>query len=169
METKQENGVAAAAWPTSMPELDTAEQLVVWALRCSMLALDNRTNHHICLLRNELVRQFGPEDAQSACAGIFSIVRTVKANARRDLHFHQPCCPCLCEEELWLICLVGACQRGEARLAGFLAESTIQADGVGDVLNAAIFLAGLMRKHALVLPDRSYDARALGETPSVIH
>src|SRR5690606_37445970 len=144
----------AGDWPTSLPELDPAERLVVWAFRCWALALRDRTGHRVCLVANEFTRQLGRRDGEAAFAAFFPILRAIQEHSRRSLRHHQPGCPCLGGDELWLVCLVGSCQRGDGARARFLAEWMVQPDGIGDLLEAGGRLGRSMLGHEMTLPHR---------------
>ena len=165
----QQSNQALNVWPTSYAELKHAERLVVWAFRYSACALANRTGHHVCLLHNEFARQFGHGDGQAALCGMLTIVRTLREDIRRDLHLHQPACQCLTAEEACLICLIGSCQRGQAKQARFLAEWLVSEDSVGDLIGGAVRLGREMSKHALHLPRRARQTGATGGAPTTVH
>ena len=156
-------------WPTSLSELEHSERLVVWALRRWALAVQDHTSHHICLVLNEFTKQFGTQDARAAMACFVSILGVLQETAKRNLHHHQPGCPCLGVDEVWLVCLVGSCQRGEPRQARFLAEQMVREDGVGPLLAVAEHLGRAMRAHALLLPYRDGKAAPAGTMSLTIH
>lgn len=158
-----------AVWPTSLPELEPAERLVVWAFRRWALALTDNTGHHMCFVSNEFVRQLGRRDGQAALAAFLAIVRALQEHARRNIRYHQPSCACLGADELWLVCLVGSCQRGEPRRARCLAEWMVRPDGVGDLLDAACRLGRSMLGRTLVLPYRNRETGAAATEPLTIH
>lgn len=158
-----------AVWPTALSELAPAEHLVVWAFRRGALAIRDNTSHHMCLVWNEFARQFGTGDGKAALSSFMSIVGGLQENARRNIHHHQPCCPCLGADEVWLVCLVGSCQRGEPRQARFLAEQMVRPDGVGSLLEAAGRLGHAMREHALLLPYRDGEIGSAGNLPVTVH
>ena len=141
-------------WPTAMVELEPAEHLLVWAFRRWVCASRDNTSHHICLVWNELARQLGAADAAVAWAWLQATDRTLREFARRSIHCHQPACPCLGGDEVWLVFLLAACQRGDLARAGRLAQWMVAADGVGDLLEAAGRLARVLRGHSLILPAR---------------
>ena len=160
---------APGNWPTSVPELEPSERLLVWAFRCWAVALQDRTGHHVCLVWNEFARQFGRREGEAALAAFFAILRALQEHARRRLHHHQPACPCLGADELWLVCLVGSCQRGDASRARFLAEWMVSPDGVGDLLHGGSRLGRSMLGSNLALPCRNHQNGAAGAAPLTIH
>jgi hypothetical protein len=149
-----ESPTEANGWPTSLPELDPAERLVVWAFRCWAVAMRDRTGHRVCLVSNEFARQLGRRDGEAAFAACFGLLRALREHARRNIRHHQPGCACLGADELWLVCLVGSCQRGDGARARFLAEWMVQPDGVCDLLEAGSRLGRSMLGHDMALPHR---------------
>jgi hypothetical protein len=143
-----------APWPTSTPELDPSERLIVWAFRRWVLGLYQNAGEHWSFVWNEFARQFGAKDGKEALSGFAGLIKGLQCYARRTIHHHQPCCPCLCVDELCLVRLVAACQNREPQLARALAEWMVQPDGAGELLEAGTRLAQVMRRHALHFPQR---------------
>jgi hypothetical protein len=163
------DGSAAPAWPTSMLELDPAEALIVWALRRWALGLQENAGHHLSLVSREFTRQLESPDAETAMGSFAALITGLQEHARRRVRHHQPCCPCLGIDEVWLVCLVGACQRGELCRARALAEWMVHTDGVGDLLDAATRLGRAMGKHYLMIPSRNPAAAPLPTARALVH
>lgn len=159
----------APAWPTSVCELEPAESLIVWALRRWVLGLQENAGHHLFLVSREFARQLESPEAEDAMSSFAALIRGLQEHARRRVRHHQPCCPCLGIDEVWLVCLVGSCQRGELCRARALAEWMVHSDGIGDLLDAATRLGRVMGKHYLIIPCRDGDNIAAGAAPLTIH
>ncbi len=149
-------------WPTSTAELEPSERLIVWAFRRWVLGLAQNNGGHWSLVWNEFVRQFGAGDGKEAMTGFAKLVKGLHGHARRSIGHHQPCCSCLCADEVSIVCLVAACQHRQPRLARGLAEWLVLPDGAGDLLAAAVQLGHIMRRHGLRLPVRT-QARGVAE------
>lgn len=145
------------AWPTSMPELEPAEALIVWAFRRWALGIRQNCGCHVSMVSMEFSRQLDGPEAEQAIGSFALLIRRLQEHARRRIRHHQPRCPCLGIDEAWLVCLIGACQRGELRRARTLAEWMVHADGIGDLLHAATRLGRVMGRHGLVIPCRDQD------------
>ena len=141
--------------PTSMSELHASERLIVWSFRRWVLGLLENRGEHWSLVWNEFTRQFGAHQGKDALSGFAALMKGVQCHARRTIHHHQPCCPCLGDDEVCVLSLVAACQSRELRRARFIAEWLVEPDGVGELLQAGSRLAEMMRQHALILPERA--------------
>lgn len=160
---------AGASWPTSMLELDPAEALLVWALRRWVLGLRENVGGHLAMVSQEFARQLDSPESDNALASFAALMRGLQEHARRRIRHHQPCCPCLGADEVWLVCLVGACQRGDLCHARALAEWMVHSDGIGDLLDAAARLARVMGHHALLIPSRGSSALVASNGPLTVH
>jgi len=144
-----------ASRPASTADLDPSERFIVWAFRRWVLGLQQNNGEHWSLVWSEFTRQFGVNDGREALSGFARVIKELQCHARRNIHHHHPCCPCLCADEISLVYFVAACQNRQSRLARGLAEWLVRPDGAGDLLEAATRLAGVMRRHALHLPVRT--------------
>jgi hypothetical protein len=148
---------AAPGWPTSMGELEPAESLLVWALRRWILGLQENAGHHLSMVSREFARQLESPRAEDAMGSFAALIRGLQEHARRRVRHHQPCCPCLGSDEVWLVCLIGSCQRGELCRARALAEWMVHAEGIGDLLDAATRLGRALEDRCLIIPCRNED------------
>lgn len=145
----------ALLWPTSMNELDPSERLIVWAFRRWVLGLRENRGEHWSFVWNEFARQFGAREGKEALSGFAALIKGLQCHARRMVHHHQPCCPCLGADEAAVMCLVAACQSHQLSRARTLAEGLVEPDGVGELLQAGSRLARVMRRCALIFPERT--------------
>ncbi len=102
------------------------------------LGLRQNNGDHWSFVWNEFTRQFGAKDSKRALSGFATWIKGLQGHARRPLQHHQPGCPCLCADEVSLICLVAACQHHQPRRARNLAEWMVEPGGAGELLEAAI-------------------------------
>lgn len=169
---QDEFAAAGVVWPTSMMELEVSERLIVWAFRRWVQGLRRNDGTQWAMVGKEFGRQFNGPDGTAALAGFARLIDGLQHGARRTVRLHQACCPCLAADEVSLVCFVAACQRPAAPLARVRAESLVHTDGVGDLLQAGSRLAGLMRRHGLVLPQRTrsdIQGRGQAEMPMTVH
>ena len=119
--------------------------------------------------RREILEQQDYYQYREALIGFLAIIHAIQEYARRSVRHHRPCCPCLGSDEVWLICLVGWCQRGDSRRARFLAEQVVRSEGVGDLLDGAWHLGRAMWAHALALPHRTGEFGPAANAAVTIH
>jgi hypothetical protein len=121
------------------------------------------------MVSTEFSRQLGSPEAEQAIGSFVVLIRGLQEHARRRIRHHQPRCPCLGADEVWLVCLIGACQQGELRRARTLAEWMVHADGIGDLLDAATRFGRAMERHGLVIPRRDRDHELPDAAPGMMH
>lgn len=160
---------ASPVWPTSVLELEPAEALIVWALRQWALGIRQNCGCHVAMIFAEFARQLDSPEAEQAAGSFAALIRGLQEHARRRIRHHRPRCPCLGVDEAWLVCLIGACQRGELRQARALAEWMVHADGIGDLLAAATRLGRAMGRHDLVIPCRDQDNGPPDAASATVH
>lgn len=146
---------AALPWPKLKSDLAPAERLVVEAFRRWLLGAQESRGQHWAMAWNEFAELLGPADGRAGFAGLVAIMREIGEHGRRTLRYHPVCCPCVSSDELWLIGVVAACQRGDLNRAQRQAEWMVQGDGIGDVLGAACNLACALKAHDLIMPVRA--------------
>jgi len=151
-----------------MCELDPSERLIVWSFRRWVLGLRENRGEHWSFVWNEFARQFGAPAGKEALSGFAALIKGLQCHARRMVHHHQPCCPCLGADEASVMCLVAACQSRQLARARALAEWLVEPDGVGELLQAGTRLAHIMRQHALIFPERAGHAIAGTDTAAEI-
>lgn len=152
-------------WPTSFMALAPSERLIVWAFRRWVSGLRRNDGTQWTIVSKEFSRQFDGRDATMALAGFARLIDGLLRRARRVMHLHQVCCPCLSADEVCLVALVAACQGPAPSTARARAEWLVRGDGVGDLLEAGTQLAFLMRRHGMSLPQRSPAAVPAYEAP----
>jgi len=146
-----------------MRELGDAERFVVWSFRRWVLGLRQNDGGHWDFVWHEFEKQLGTDDGKLALASFARLVGSLQCHARRPICHHQPCCACLGTDEVWLVCVVAACQLRRERLAGDLIAWIVAPEGAETLLEAGLRLGELMRGHALHVPLR------VGRAPSGRH
>lgn len=145
-------------WPTETRELDAAERFIVRSFRRWILGLRQNDGGHWSLVWNEFSRHFGEADGKAALSGFARLVRGLQCHARRNIAYHQPCCRCLCADEICIVNMIAACQRRRLSHAHALAEWMVCSDGIGDLIDSASQVAYFMENHGLAFSDRSRPA-----------
>jgi hypothetical protein len=145
-------------WPTRIRELGSAERFVVRSFRRWILGLRLNNGFHWSFVWTDISTRFGESEGGVALAGFARLILALQGNARRNIKYHHPCCPCLCADEVSIANLVAACQQGRLSHAHALAEWLVYVDAVGDLLETASQLAHLMRQNGLIFADRTEQA-----------
>ncbi|MFO1189461.1 MAG: hypothetical protein U1E97_07710 [Alphaproteobacteria bacterium] len=143
-----------APWPRLTSELEPTELLLVEVFRRWLLGAQECRGQHWAMASNEFAQVLGAIDGRAGLASLAAIMRELGEHGRRPVRYHPVCCPCVSADELWLIAIVGACQRGKLDHAHRLAEWMVGADGIGDVLGAACHLATALHAHERIMPAR---------------
>ncbi len=144
--------------PGSTLDLEEAEHLLVWALRRWLAGLQDNSAQQWSLVWSDFAKRFGTEDGRKGLAGLAALVKELQISARRTIHHLPPCCRFLEADELSVLGLVGACQRGDWELARAQAEWLVRTDGIGGMLEAGARLSSVLSAHSLRLPERSLGA-----------
>jgi len=138
--------------PTTLGELDLAERLVVWSFRRWVSGTENWA-----LVEHEFKRQFAQAAAHGALRSFAMFVEALRCHARRVIHYHQPCCPCLGCDEVCVLTMITAAQAGDTNLAKATGRWLVKPEGLGDLLQAAGDLGRAMARQDLHLPRRIGD------------
>jgi len=146
---------ATALWPRLKAELAPIELLLVEVFRRWLLGAQECRAQHWAMASNDFAHVLGPIDGKAGLASLAVIMRELGEHGRRPIRYHPVCCPCVGADELWLIAIVGACQRGELDHAHRLAEWMVRADGIGGVIGAASRLAGALQAQERLMPARA--------------
>ena len=146
---------AAPQAPESFGELCEGERLIIWAARRWLLGLHENSAEHWDLVWNAFAGQFGARDGKAALSGLALLLRERLHTGRRPLHCHRPCCGLLSADEMCVVGLIGACQRGDWPMARALGEWMARPEGMGGLIEAGSRLAAVLHRHALELPKRS--------------
>lgn len=149
------DGAPDVPWPTAFAELDPAERFIVWSFRRWVLGWSQGNADHWSLVWAEFNRQFGDQEGKTATAAFAGLIDVLRWRARRPIHHHQPCCPCLAADEICILVLVAAAQHGQRDLARAVAGWLVTPEAVGALADAGANLAHCMSQHGLALPERA--------------
>ena len=97
--------------------------------------------------------------------GLEAMIRVLTAHASRNIAYHRPCCPCVGGDEVALLTVVTAVQRGQTMLARMVARNFVPDDRLGLILGAVSVFTDALKRAAVELPLRfAYcgDERAMG-------
>jgi len=150
--------------PRELSELAEAEAVVLRALRRWIVGSCSKDPRLWSLAWNDLAVAFGTEPGRDALTALIGMLREICSYARRPIEYHQPCCPCVCADEVCILALLGACQRAEMQAARGLAEWLVLREGAPGLLEAARGLATVLAAQDCRLPDRSASAPKPTET-----
>ncbi|SLN30339.1 hypothetical protein [Oceanibacterium hippocampi] len=145
--------------PAEMADLEPVERFIVWCFRRWVIGAHDRSTDHWGMVWNELAGGLGAADGREALTQFSGMIRALQEHARKTIHHHGPCCPCLGPDELRFIRLIAACQHRRPGEARALAEWMILPDGATALLQAATRLGQILRAHDVMLPDRYVPGR----------
>jgi hypothetical protein len=130
------------------------ETFVVWAFRRWVLGLRHQAPEQWDTVWRGMARRCGEAAGREATAALAETIEALRRTARRTITHHQPCCPCLGDDEAILLVLLGACQRGDGLLAQTAAQTLSGAVAADSLILAAMRLAGALSDRGLMLPYR---------------
>src|SRR5690242_4599917 len=84
-------------------EHEDAETLIVWAFRRWVLGLRNRAPEQWDTVWRGMARRCGEAAGRETTAALAETIEALRRTARRTITHHQPCCPCLGEDEAMLL------------------------------------------------------------------
>ncbi len=152
--------------PHELSELAEAEAVVLRALRRWIVGSSSKDPRLWSLAWNDLAVAFGTEPGREILTALIGMVREICGYARRPIEYHQPCCPCVCADEVCILALLGACQRAETQAARGLAEWLVRREGAPGLLESATRLVTVLASQGCRLPDRSTSAHRPEAPPS---
>ena len=86
--------------------------------------------------------------------------------SRRPIRLHLPCCGCVCEDELLILSLIGACQSRNHSLSRRRAEWLVSANGIAILLEGGQRIASALQTKEIELPNRPHQNDANTEIGS---
>jgi len=138
-----------AGGPTLLAELELPERLVVWAFRCWIAPSSLKSYVH-----REFERRFGSRDSERAVREFARFVETLHGEARRLLHFHHPCCPCVGCDEMVILALLASAQAADNEAVHAAAHALTGASRIVPLLSVSRALAARLADNDLFLPPR---------------
>ncbi|MBL28364.1 MAG: hypothetical protein CMM50_12540 [Rhodospirillaceae bacterium] len=133
---------------TLFPETDSAhdlspsDHLALSSFRYCLVAMQRRSPETFDWLLASLRRSIGDENAAAAVVAMSKLVATLAAAARRNISYHQPCCPCLSVDESHLLTMVSAARRGEIADVVDMAAEFVYERAIGDLVECVRAVAG---------------------------
>jgi hypothetical protein len=155
MMLNQEDGTKA--W---MSELSDGQQLVVWSFRRWLSGKQSWS-----MVWNEFAVRFGAEPARPILEAFVRLVDAIRSGARRVVHYHQPCCPCVGADEVLLTSLVGAAQAGRKDLVRAYALEMVQDPMADALVERALDLATVLSERGVEVPHQREWKSLSGEQP----
>ncbi len=142
--TRQED--MGKAW---MSELSDGQQLVVWSFRRWLSGKQSWST-----VWNEFAARFGAEPAKPILTSFVNLVDAIRAGARRAVHYHQPCCPCVGADEALLTSMVGAAQAGRRDIVRNYALEMVQDPMADALVERALDLAAALSDRGVEVPHQ---------------
>ncbi len=158
-------------WPAHLFELTPAEQLLLNGMRrwiAGWVCMSTEPWEHAWA---DFARHLGTREGRAAVAALAALVDTLRRHVRRSFHYHQPCCPCIGADEIRLVLLTGAAQRGERLRVEAMARWLVHEGAVGEILRHAAAIGAALARGGLVLPERAAGAAVppAGAPPVTLH
>jgi hypothetical protein len=150
-------------------EHDDAETLTVWAFRRWVMGLRYQAPDQWQTVWRGLHRRCGEVAGREATAALAEMIEELRRTSRRTITHHQPCCSSICDDEMTLLVLLGACQRGDILLAQTAAQTlsgTLHADAL---MLAAMRFAEAFYERGLMLPYRDLPPAATPPATASVH
>lgn len=108
-----------------MSELDEREALLVHAFRCAAAALTHSRRAAWSDVRHTVGRLARPGQRDEAVGAFGAVMRIVGGEARTNVRFHVPRCPCLGRDEAVFLALCRQVNAGESGRARATAQTLI--------------------------------------------
>lgn len=160
-ETRENDGA-----PLMFEDLWAGEKLLTWAFRHWIVGRQTRDPRHMALVANDFTRICGDTDGRRALAGLAHFTDTLRGGAFRTIYHHQPCCPCVGEDELTVLAIFAACQSGDDGRAYEGARTLVVTRNTDRLVSAATLTAACLAAHRHHLPQRLADD--LGRQPNIV-
>ena len=148
--------------PTTIQELEPAERVLIWAVRCWTSAGWRQQ-----AVWRDFVLRFG-SDALAVTTAFERLIRALDRGARRSLVWGQPDAPPLQADELCLLLLISALQREESALAAAVLGWLVTPVAKQTAMGAAVALARELDAAEMICPLRVATARIAGATPALV-
>ena len=141
-------------WPTTVNELETAEQFVVLSFRHCVFSQSDKDYPLGKGALREHLKTLGNDDGEMALTYISQLVSCMRRGARRSFSLYAPCYPGLGVDEAWVICFLAACQSRQPNLARTLANWMIKPIAFDELMKPSIGFAQILYKNDVLLPLR---------------
>lgn len=138
-----------AEMPAQMRDLESGERLLIWSFRRWVSGTRNWP-----MVWHEFLSRFRAEPGRTTLAAFVRVVDVIRANARRTIQYHQPCCPCLSEDEVLLTSMVGAAQCGRTELVRSYALELVRDQAAGELVVRVLELSEALTDRDVSIPHR---------------
>ncbi len=132
-----------------MGDLDDTERLLIWSYRHWVSGAE----HHP-LIRHAFSRHIGHAAAALGMVAFETFMHALRLGAARVIHYHPPCCPYLCADEICVLLLIASMQHGDHGHARKIAGWLVRRDRVDATIAAAGDLATVFEDHGLSFTRR---------------
>ena len=147
--------------PTTMRELTSGEQLVIWTFR--RWAGGGR---QWPMVWREFHSRFQPAAGRAALAAFVRVFGVICGNASRTIRYHQPCCPCVSPDELLLSAIIGAAQQGDIENVRGYARDLVVEHAADELTHRVFDLSQAFADRSVMIPDRLSYARPVSTGPA---
>ena len=142
-------------WPDRLGQLTSPEQVLVCTFRRWIIGMQRNYIVFWEHAWSAMADYFGSCTTRSVLRGLQYIIIGIGTSGRRPVRLHPPCCGFVCADEIWLLALIGACQRQEHGMLTALAEWLISKNGLANISDGVARIASALELKGMILPDRS--------------
>ena len=152
--------------PTQMQELSEVEKTLIRSYRLWIAGMRMNDERYWSVVWTELSSFLDDQSARSILRGLLSLIAAIGNFSRRPVRLHLPCCGCVCEDELLILSLIGACQSRNHSLSRRRAEWLVSANGIAILLEGGQRIASALQTKEIELPNRPHQNDANTEIGS---
>ena len=138
-----------------LQDLDPLDHYLVHAFRNAAVALGHGCEEHRDAARTDLARITRALDRTGTLRRFWSLMTTLGTQARRQVRFHVPDCPCLGADEAAFLQLCAHLRRGERVAATGIANGLVQGEAVARLMRHAAVIVNRLREPAPQWPPSS--------------
>ena len=141
--------------PTQMQELSEVEKTLIRSYRRWIAGMRMNDERYWSVVWTELSSFLDDQSARLILGGLLSLIAAIGNFSRRPVRLHPPCCGYVCEDELLILSLIGACQRRNHSLSRRRAEWLVSANGIAILLEGGQRIASALKMKEIELPNRT--------------
>lgn len=141
-------------WPTTVNELETAEQFVVLSFRHCVFSQSEKGFRVGKRALREHLNMLAKDDGEMALTYLSQVISCMRRGARHSFSLFAPCYPGLGVDEAWVICFLAACQSRQPNLARTLANWMIKPIAFDELMKSSIGFVQILYKNDVLLPLR---------------
>jgi hypothetical protein len=148
--------------PTSVADLEVAEQFVLWALRTRLKGAARQRN-----LEHGFRLAHDAATGGAALASFESWFEALALHCWRDLYLHRAPCPCLSADERAMLDLVASAQASDEMRLHHIAAGLVHPRAIERLQQSSRNFAAALSRLGLRLTDRA--RRPSGGVPATLH